>query len=218
MKPYQPCPSPTVFPNYIWGYSNILGCLFGSIALWLHFCGIVVDKWPWLAVTFYGLGWIIGRRAFTEQTIVDFGKKSDSASLLNSLDQLIETVESRLPMEAVSLLCNIQQNLAELLPRMADYTLYSEDIYIVEATIRRYIPATLASYLRLPTAYARSHVLIDGKTASTLLVEQLSLLDDHVHKLLKNVLEKDTTGFLENGRFLANRFKPNDFFKLGDAP
>lgn len=206
------------FPAYIWSHCNIFGCILGSVALWLHFGGIVVDQWPWLVLAFYGLGWLIGRRAFAEEIVVDFRKKSDGTSLLGSLDQFIGVVESRLPTEAVSLLSNIRSNLAELLPRMAECASYPEDTYIIEAAIRRYIPSTLASYLKLPKHYAQSHNLAGGKTASALLIEQLGLLDKHIQKLLKNALDKDAMGLLENGRFLADKFKADNVFKLGDDP
>jgi len=114
------------------------------------------------------------------------------------------------------LLYGIRETLADLLPRLTDRALYSEETYTVERTIRDYLPTTLESYMRLPAGFAETHALTQGKTARILLVEQLGILDNHLKKLLKNAVEKDARALVENGRFLAEKFKSCDFFNLGE--
>lgn len=206
-------------PHPVWDYPNIAGCFLGLLGLSIHFQGLVGQGWPWMVAALYALGWLAAYRwrdAGTPAAMAPPRRKPGGIPLLAELDGLIDEAGLALPMEARRLLHSIRANLAQLIPRLADSALYSQETHTVESTIRRYLPATLANYLRLPPEYARNQILSQGKTARDLLVEQLALLDGHLQKLLKNVLEDDARALLANGRFLTDKFKSQDIFNLED--
>ena len=88
-----------------------------------------------------------------------------------------------------------------------------QNTYTIRQTALEYLPQTLQRYLSLPPAYRNAYPLQDGKTATQLLVEQLTLLDQTMKKIVANFLADDSQALLANGRFLADRFQNQDFLK-----
>ena len=58
------------------------------------------------------------------------------------------------------------------------------------------------------------HQVKDGKTAEVLFVEHLTLLEEGVKGLLKNMAEDDAQAMLVNGRFLEAKFRKSESFSV----
>ncbi|OYY94537.1 MAG: hypothetical protein B7Y41_06815 [Hydrogenophilales bacterium 28-61-23] len=200
---------------FLYGYPNIAGSVLGLVGLALFFLGIIGPGWPYIVAGLYGLGWLLAWQFAPREMHLEIAREVRAEALLGELEQLVKRVHKHLPREAQVLLQRLRQTLAELLPRLADNTVFSQEGHNVEKTVRDYLPATLENYLRLPPAFARMHTLKDGKTAQSMLLDQLGLLDEQMRQMLANALRDDARALAENGAFLEQKFKPVDFFRLG---
>lgn len=117
-------------------------------------------------------------------------------------------------MEARSILASIKTCVGELVPRLETSPSNTQELKILERLVRRYLPFTLENYLRLPHSYAINEPLNEGKTANELLIAQLALLNEHLQKMLSDTVAEDARAIVENGRFLEEKFKSFDFFKV----
>jgi hypothetical protein len=79
--------------------------------------------------------------------------------------------------------------------------------------VRRYLPDTLAAYLRLPKFYAQMQTLADGRTATQTLVEQLGVLDSSLKEIAKSAFAGDAEALVSNGKFLQNKFSEKLAFR-----
>src|SRR5258708_25682941 len=82
----------------------------------------------------------------------------------------------------------------------------AEGPYIVEGRALEYLPTALEAYLNLPKAYATLKPVEGTKTASQVLLDQLTLLDEKMHEVSDDIAKNDSDKLLANGRFLAEKF------------
>ena len=193
---------------YLYSANNIAGSLLALGGLSLYFAG-VFESWWWLIVAgLYGagaLGWPRNDLAATaERTELSVEQMADQVR------RLVDNVARGLPKEAVDELHSIQATLGELLPRMEALqnrgVISAKDSFTVLETVRRYLPDTLAAYLRLPKVYAQMQALSDGRTASKVLIDQLKVLDTSLREVAKNAFAGDADALITNGRFLQAKF------------
>lgn len=199
---------------FLYGYPHMAGSALGLLGLGLYFGGIIGPGWPFIVAGCYGLGWLVAWQVIPAETHLEITREAHAEALLTELDALIARVKKRLPGEAATVLANLRATLADLLPRLSQSSVFSQEAHGVEQTVREYLPATLESYLRLPPMYARVHVMRNGKTALDQLRDQLGLLDERMQAMLDNALADDARALSENGVFLRSRFKPYDFFSV----
>jgi hypothetical protein len=198
---------------YLYGYPNIVGSALGLVGLGLLFAGLIGPGWPLIVVGLYALGSVLAWQIAPRAEHLEIARELHAEALIAELDKLVAKVAKRLPKEALALLHSLRDTLAELLPRLADNAVFSDQAHGIEKTVRDYLPETLENYLRLPPMFARMHGLSGGKTADALLLEQLGLLDTQMKTLLQGALADDARALAENGAFLRERFKPYDFFR-----
>ncbi|MCA1938567.1 MAG: hypothetical protein LDL29_07865 [Dechloromonas sp.] len=208
-----PLPLATRIWLYLYGYPNILGSLLGLAGLGLYFFGLIGPGWGYLVAGLYMLGALLAWQLAPATPHLAFAREAHAEALLEELELLVRRVRKRLPKSAQERLENLHRTLAELLPRLGEHTVFSEEGHSVEKTVREYLPATLESYLRLPPAFAHIHPLQGGKTAETMLLDQLTLLEERMQLMLTSALAEDARALAENGAFLEHRFRPYDFFK-----
>jgi hypothetical protein len=84
--------------------------------------------------------------------------------------------------------------------------LSAKDSFTVVETVRRYLPNTLAAYLRLSKFYAQTQTLADGKTASQILLAQLPVLDTPLKEVVKSTFAGAAETLVTNEQFLQNKF------------
>jgi hypothetical protein len=73
--------------------------------------------------------------------------------------------------------------------------------------LQRYLPDMLGGYLKLPTGFAQTRPLEDGRTAAQVLVEQLQLLDESLKQIAQEAFAGDAEALVNSGRFLQRKFK-----------
>jgi len=201
--------------HWIFQYQHITGCIFGLISLYLFSKGWFGKFWPITLVGSYSIGWWLAdtlmakpSKPLAQKTIARAHPLSDGRAAI------LAKVEKRIPENAFNILIKICQCGAELRPRLETNPARIEELKLLERVIEVYLPITLDNYLKLPAEFAKIEMLSDGKTAEELLLEQLNLLAEHLHSMLKEAVMNDARTVIENGLFLEERFKAaNSFFE-----
>jgi hypothetical protein len=200
---------------YLYSTRNIVGCLLSLGGLALFFGGVVHAYWWVIVAGLYGagvLGWPSSNLAAKALQTELSGEL-----LAQQLRKLVDSVAAGLPKDSLSLLYSIQGTLSELLPRLNELSdrgvISAKDSFTVVETVRRYLPDTLAAYLRLPRYYAQMQLLADGRTASQTLLDQLQVLDASLKEIAKSAFAGDAEALLTNGRFLQNKFSEKLAFR-----
>lgn len=199
---------------YWYRNSHIAACFLGLIPLLLFFSGHIGMWWPVGVAGAYYFGWRIGERWNDPEINSSQDSGLPLASLTESLDKTLQAAQYGISKEARSIFDSIKTCVGELAPRLEASSSNSHELKILERLVRKYLPFTLENYLRLPHAYAISKPLSAGKTANELLIAQLTLLNDHLQKMLADAVAEDARAIVENGRFLEEKFKPFDFFEV----
>lgn len=199
---------PSRFKLYLYSSNNIAGCILAMAGLALLFTGMISSFWWLIVAGLYGAGALGWPRSSLAQ-IAESAELSPDL-LAEQLHRLIESVAKGLPKEALDQLRSIESTLKELLPRLQELkdrnVISAKDAFTVIETIRRYLPDTLAAYLRLPRLYAQNQTLADGRTAAQTLRDQLKVLDASLKEVAKNAYSGDAEALITNGRFLEAKF------------
>jgi hypothetical protein len=186
-----------------------VGCLLALAGLALYFTGVIHAYWGLIVGGLYLGGLIMSPRSETlAQTAASTELSADQ--LAEQLRWLVDNVAKGLPVESHDCLRSIQSTLTELLPRLKQLQdrgiISSKDSFTVVETVRRYLPDTLAAYLRLPKRYAHMQPLADGRTASVTLLQQLRLLDGSLKDIARDAFTGDAEKLVINGQFLQGKF------------
>lgn len=197
---------------WFYGLPNILGLLLLLLGLLLQLALMQTPAgglpyWLPMCVLLYVLGWIVGWWRQDDNADLHFSQTLDIEATQEALKHMRRQVTGRIPDAAHEHLLNIEKLVLSILPQLMDTQLVSHDLYTVKQTVFDYLPTTLENYLRLPTAYATLHPINAGKTAKTLLIEQLTLIDDSLQQIQHNLFSDDSQALLANQRFLQQRLE-----------
>ena len=200
---------------YLYSTRNIVGCLLAIGGLGLFFGGIIDAYWWAIVAGLYGAGALGCPRRDLAETVLQ--TDLSVGQLGQQLRRLVDSVAPGLPREALVPLHSIQDTLNELLPRLQELSdrgvISAKDSFTVLETVRRYLPDTLAAYLRLPKYYAQIQRLADGRTASQTLLEQLQVLDSSLRNVSRSAFAGDAEALVTNGQFLQNKFSEKLAFR-----
>lgn len=199
---------------YLYSANNIAGSLLAIGGLGMYFVGVFHAYWWAIIAGLYGagaLGWPRSDLARTAERT-----ELSTEMLAQQVRKLVDSVAKGLPNTAVDMLRSIEATLAELLPRLKEMqdrgVISAKQAFTVVETVRRYLPDTLAAYLRLPRLYAQTQTLADGRTAAQTLVEQLKVLDTSLKDIAKSAFKGDAEALITNGQFLQSRFAEKAVF------
>jgi hypothetical protein len=200
---------------FLYSPGNIFGSLLAMGGLGLFFGGVIHAYWWAIVAGLYGagvLGWPRNDLAGTAERT-----ELSSDMLAQQVRKLVDSVAKGLPPEALDILHSIEATLSELLPRLHELRdggiISAKDAFTVIETVRRYLPDTLAAYLRLPKFYAQMQALADGRTASETLLDQLRVLDTSLKDVAASAYAGDAETLVTNGQFLRNRFSEKAAFR-----
>ena len=202
---------------FLYSSNNIAGCLLALVGMALYFTGVIQAYWFLIVAGLYGAGCLGWPRS-------DLARTAEHAELSTELlaeqvRKLVDSVAKGLPKEALDALHTIQTTLSELLPRLHEMqdrgVISPKDSFTVIETVRRYLPDTLAAYLRLPKVYAQVQTLGDGRTAAQVLVDQLRVLDKSLQDVAKSAFSGDAEALIRNGQFLQTKFTERAVFLPG---
>jgi hypothetical protein len=200
---------------FLYSTGNIAGCLLAMGGLGLFFGGVIHSYWWAIVGGLYGVG-VLG---WPRSDLADTAERAELSTemLAQQVRKLVDSVAQGLPKDALDFLHSIQGTLSELLPRLQELRdrgiISARDSFTVLETVRRYLPDTLAAYLRLPRFYAQMQTLSDGRTASQTLLDQLGVLDTSLKEIAKNAFAGDAETLVSNGQFLQNKFSEKLVFR-----
>ena len=183
--------------------------------LGLFFGGIIHAYWWAIVAGLYGAGAL----GWPRRDLAGTAERTELSTelLAQQVRKLVDSVAHGLPKEALDVLHSIQATLSELLPRLQELrergVISAKDSFTVVETVRRYLPDTLAAYLRLPRFYAQMQTLADGRTASQTLLDQLRVLDTSLKDVAKSAFAGDAETLVTNGQFLQNKFSEKLAFR-----
>jgi hypothetical protein len=193
---------------FLYSANNIAGSLLALAGLALFLTGVIDAYWWAIGAGLYGAGALAWPRS--ELARVAERTELSSEMLAQQVRKLVDSVAKGLPAEAIELLHSIEATLRELLPHLEEMrargVISQKDSFTVVETVRRYLPDTLAAYLRLPKFYAQVQTLADGKTASRTLFDQLHVLDTSLKHVAASAFSGDAEKFIANGHFLEAKF------------
>jgi hypothetical protein len=204
---------------FLYSTNNIAGCLLALGGLGFFFTGVLESYWWAIVGGLYGAG-VLG---WPRSSLAETAERAELSTdlLADQIRRLVDGVAKGLPREALDVLRSIQHTLAELLPRLNELrdrgVISARDSFTVVETVRRYLPDTLAAYLRLPRLYAQMQTLGDGRTASDVLLEQLKILDSSLKDVARSAFAGDAEALITNGKFLQAKFAEKATFLPASA-
>ncbi len=200
---------------FLYSTGNIVGSLLALGGLGLFFGGVIHSYWWAIVAGLYGAGVLGWPSSSLAQTAAN--TELSVELLAQQVRKLVDSVAAGLPKDSLDCLHSIQRTLTELLPRLTDLrdrgVISAKDSFTLIETVRRYLPDTLAAYLRLPKLYAQMQPLADGRTASQTLLDQLRVLDTSLKDIAVNAFAGDAEKLVTNGQFLQNKFSEKLAFR-----
>jgi len=182
----------------------------GTLALF--FLGVIHNYWIEIVAGSYALGYLAVPESPKFESDLNAAMTNDQ--IVAALDKLVADARPLVSPAILSLIESIRQSIVSILPNMGKgNAAIDQNTYTIRQTAIEYLPQTLKRYLSLPPAYRNTFPVQEGKTATQLLIEQLTLLDDTMKKIVANFLADDTQALLANGRFLTSKFQNEDFLK-----
>ena len=195
---------------FLYSTPNIVGAVFGLVGLGLFFTGVIKKYWLFIVVGVYVAGLLLTpKNKAVELTLQSELTVEDIRA---SVETLIAQIRPRVPKEIFAQVERIREAIFALLPTIVDVNSGDHAVYTVRQTALEYLPAALQHYLNLPTAFANLHPLKEGKTATTLLREQLELLATTMEDMVEDFHRNDAEQLLIHGRFLEERFHKANLF------
>jgi hypothetical protein len=201
----------------LWLYSraNVWGCIAGLAGVALFIGGVIGPGWLAIVAGLYGIGALAAPR----QRAPDFAMPGgfSAADVEKLLGNVAAALKGSVGAGTMQRMDSIREQAAALLPRLDDPALLSDDRDLLRETLTRYLPDSVSAYLRLPALYRRLHVVRDGKTAESILAEQLALIDGKLRELMDRAFRADAQAMLVQGRFLDNKFNRPDLLGAADG-
>jgi len=197
--------------RYLGSGKNAAGSALALGGLGLHFAGVVGDVWPLVVPALYLIGALVVPSQAPRHDAPDH---FDAGRIQRALDGTLDMATGRVPADAFAKLASIRRRTLELLPKAGDLPGGSQDLFVLQRTATDYLPASVSYYVSLPSDYATTHVVQDGKTPLQVLHDQLDLLDDEMAEIGDAINQRDSDRLLAQGRFLEERFGRRGELKL----
>ena len=203
--------------------ANLMGLGLASLALLARLSGMIDVLWLLIVAGSYGLGWQIGRLAFSrapngpENAAGWSGpvaraavKRADIEESLNRIMRMI--AENRGGMfdsalqRSITDLCARIRSLIERMEASAGF-ISTEDAYSAKRIALDYLPGLIESFMAIPRDFAARKALADGKTACELLHQNLAVLQRRAAEMSDDLAAQDARSFLNHARFLQDQFE-----------
>lgn len=154
------------------------------------------------------------RRKMTGTSASDIGQFIDAKDIA-ALDAEMVRVAAESPPETVARLSAIKDQISRCAELIAGANgehrdsgiLANEDQLFIRECVRRYLPDTLASYLKVPPKDRATVVIDEGKTAQTLLHEQIGMLKNQLAAKETRLTRDAGEPLMRQQRFLSVKTK-----------
>lgn len=204
---------------YFYSNKNIVGSILGLVGLLVAFplvlamifildVGLLALPLFLIVPALYMVGALATPTNPTYQ--LTFQNQTTIAEIEEELHQLTETIETKVSPEILTKVKSIKQSILDILPYIVDINSADQDIFTIRRTALDYLPKTLENYLNLPPAFAKRHIVRDGKTPRQILLEQLDMLDRELQEIVVDFNHNNTQKLMAHGRFLEERFHQSD--------
>ena len=219
MKPHVPAaltpPAPADhFWMWLYGNGNLWGSIAGLAGMAAFFGGLIGPGWLAIVAGLYGIGLIAAPKPKAQNFTLEGRFTREDAQ--TQLDRMLAALQPAVAAKTWEQLRAICEHALTLFPKQDSLALNDEDRHTLRETIARYLPETLANYLKLPPLYRRYHAVRDGKTAEALLSEQLATLDAGLKDMMDRVFRAEAQDMLTQGRFLEGKFKRPELLPVMD--
>lgn len=201
--------------RYLYSTKNLAGSAGALGGLTLFFTGVIgPGLWPLVTAALYGAGAL----AAPSPAGIDLHSGLDAADLRRAMTEQAGRIDGKVPDDVAAAVARIHESVADVLDRQESLPAGSPDAYVVEQTVREWLPTALESYLRLPRGYANRVSVADGRTPRRVLLDELGLVDAEMRKVVDAVARGDTDRLLAHERFLADRFGAGSDLSLENPP
>ena len=190
---------------FLYSTRNIAGSLLALGGLGLFLTGIIDHYWLAIVAGLYGVGFLAAPGQSASVLAPD--ASLSTAEVEGGLRRMMSSIKGRVEPDVQARIASIVDAIAEAMPRLSE----GEALFTVRQMAVDYLPSTLDAYVKLPPAYRRLHPVQNGKSAHSVLNDQLTLLDKKMQEILVSVNENDTQALLANGRFLKEKFSTSEF-------
>jgi hypothetical protein len=128
------------------------------------------------------------------------------AATLAGLDAFVADTHGKVPTTVQARIDRIASTVRATIPRLDQLGSHTLEAHAVVRTATSYLPEAVAAYMRLPRDFADRRAVSGGKTALSLLCDQLDLLASKMDELFDAACRDDVDALLAHGRFLADKF------------
>ncbi len=203
--------------------ANLMGLGLASLALLARLSGMIDALWLLIVAGSYGLGWQIGRLAFSHdrnRLEQREARASGAARIVIEREDIDESLNRVMRMvtenrggpfdsalqRAVTELCARIRSLIERMEASAGF-ISTEDAYSAKRIALDYLPGLIESFMAIPRDFAARKALADGKTACELLHQNLAVLQRRAAEMSDDLAAQDARSFLNHARFLQDQFE-----------
>jgi hypothetical protein len=186
---------------------NIVGVGLAVVGPALGVAGVVN---PLLGLALAPALYVVGVLAAPGRKRVDLAAGVDPRDVKRSLDEIQRLIKQRVPDDVAVLVRNIAATITDTMSRADALGEGSTELFGLVKTATDYLPTALQTYIDIPRAFADRRVVSNGKTAHDILIDQLELLAKKMDEISDDVSRADTDKLIAHGRFLDEKFGPDD--------
>jgi hypothetical protein len=222
----------SIFLRFLQSPANWLGLGLAMIILILKSLGFLGFSGLALAALAYTAGFIIGslwwgfpKLRGSAWDALEFSDEGDTREVMaRALSGLRDVVknnpENRLPTLLQTKVLQLCDALDQLLAQWehSKGALSLQESFHARHIAISYLPEALKTYLSIPSSYAASHVMDNGKTAQDTFDSTLAELQGKVLELGNDLAEQDSQAFLSHSRFLKDKFGNVNPLNMLSAP
>lgn len=168
---------------------------------------------PIVVALLYGVGAVFAPSRSHASKVSQVAQAVSAAQLRAELQKLVDATDhkrARLPHEAYVVFHEVVTQLRDILTRAEQLTTSPENLHVVGATIRDYLPTSIDAYVTLGTTGATTSTMTGARTAEEELLRQMEILRDQMIKVRASVFAGDVAALETQGRFLEDKFHRSD--------
>lgn len=196
--------------------ANLTGLGLASLALAARLAGWIDSLWLLIVAGSYGLGWQIGRLAFSREATPLINplaqNEAERSDIQDSLNRILSAVSQNqdgrfdyiLRRTVVELCAQIKTLMARM--ETSSTFISPDEAHSVKQIVLDYLPHLIESFIAIPGDFAANKALAEGKTAQELLKEQLTILQRKTVQMADDLAARDAASFLHHARFLQEKF------------
>lgn len=220
--PTNDTPAPSRLRRLLTAPAHAVGLLLGGVALAGQLLGLFGSRGWALAALGYGIGFVIGGLWFgwpawraEAWPRLAFSDEGDARQAVERALQGVRQFTERNPQrrltaplqQRVLALCAALDELLQQWERSRG-SLSLQDGFDARHIAISHLPEALNTYGSIPSAYAATRVLANGKTAQETFLATLDQLAAKVRELGDDLAAQDAEAFLRHSRFLNQKFNP----------